>query len=65
MNSGTATMNRTYFEKRLLQALDLADQAASPKERSVYLRASLHYCELLGLPSWSSSSSDPRDPRPQ
>lgn len=56
-------VNRTYFEKRLLEALDLADRATSPKERSVYLRTSRYYCELLQLPRRSSPRTDPNRPR--
>ena len=42
-------MTKAYFTRRLLEALTLADEATDAKQRSTYLRASLHYCELLGL----------------
>lgn len=36
-----------YFTRRLLEALTLADEAPSPEERSIHLRASRYYRELL------------------
>jgi hypothetical protein len=44
-----ATMYKSYFTRRLQEALSLADQATNEKERSTHLRASHYYRELLGL----------------
>jgi hypothetical protein len=51
-------MTKAYFTRRLLEALRLADQATSAKERSAYLRASRHYCDLLGLSRLSPLDSE-------
>jgi hypothetical protein len=40
-------MYEAYFTKRLVEALALADGACDPSERSVHLRASGYYRELL------------------
>ena len=40
-------MYEAYFTKRLLEALMLAEEAPSAEERSIHLRASRHYRELL------------------
>jgi hypothetical protein len=42
-------MYKAYFTKRLLEALNLANEATDAKERSTHLLASCYYCELLGL----------------
>ena len=44
-------MYKAYFSRRLLEALTLAEQATSVKERSVHLRASDYYRALLRLPN--------------
>jgi hypothetical protein len=43
-------MYELYFAKRLLEALALAEEATDAKERSIHLRASEYYCDLLQLP---------------
>jgi methylphosphotriester-DNA--protein-cysteine methyltransferase len=43
----TAAMVRIYFVQRLLQALNQADAASSEKERSVHLRTSRYYRDLI------------------
>ena len=43
-------MYEAYFTKRLLEALSLADSAQDPDERSVHLRASRYYRDLLEYP---------------
>ena len=40
-------MYEAYFTKRLLEALMLAEKAPSAEERSIHLRASRHYREIL------------------
>jgi hypothetical protein len=40
-------MYETYFTKRLLEALTLADEAADAAERGVHLQASRYYRDLL------------------
>jgi hypothetical protein len=40
-------MYEAYFTRRLLEALNLAEQATSPKERSIHLRASRYYRDIL------------------
>jgi hypothetical protein len=40
-------MYKAYFVRRLLEALSMAEQAESDEERSVYLRASRYYRELI------------------
>jgi hypothetical protein len=40
-------MYKTYFTRRLLEALKLADQARSEEEKSVHLRASRYYREII------------------
>lgn len=44
-------MYKAYFLRRLLEALSLADQAASSEERSIHLQASRHYRDLIGSQS--------------
>lgn len=51
-------MTKAYFTRRLLEALRLANQADSAKERSAYLRASRYYCDLLGLSRLPSLDSE-------
>lgn len=43
-------MYEVYFTRRLLEALDLADEAKNAEERSAYLRASRYYRDLLDSP---------------
>ena len=43
-------MYEAYFTKRLLEALTLADEAADAGERSVHLKASRYYRDLLEFP---------------
>ena len=55
-------MTKAYFKRRLLEALAQADQAVTPQERSIHLKASRYYCALLGLqrlPSGHSSKLPP------
>lgn len=40
-------MYEAYFTRRLLEALSLADEATNSQERSVHIRASRYYRELL------------------
>ena len=40
-------MYKAYFVRRLLEALSLADHASSDDERSVHLRASRYYRDLI------------------
>jgi hypothetical protein len=40
-------MYKAYFIRRLLEALSHADQAHSDEERSVYLRTSRYYRDLI------------------
>lgn len=40
-------MYEAYFTKRLLEALDLAEEAGSAEEQSIHLRASRYYRDLL------------------
>lgn len=40
-------MYEPYFTRRLLEALTLADEAADADERSIHLRASRYYREIL------------------
>ena len=40
-------MYEAYFTRRLLEALTLAEEAANARERSIHLRASRYYRELL------------------
>lgn len=40
-------MYKAYFIRRLLEALEMAEQAATPEEREVYLRASRYYRDLI------------------
>jgi hypothetical protein len=54
-------MNKAYFTRRLLEALNLADHAVTPQERSIHLRTSRYYCALLGLqrlPNEHSTEAD-------
>ena len=41
----------TYFTRRLLDTLSLADEAADGEERSVHLRASRYYRDILQVPN--------------
>lgn len=43
-------MYEAYFTRRLLEALTLADEATDAEERSIHLRASRYYRELLNVP---------------
>jgi hypothetical protein len=43
-------MYEAYFTRRLLQALALADEAASAEEKAIHLRASRYYRDLLQFP---------------
>lgn len=43
-------MYEAYFTKRLLEALSLAESAADAEERSLHLRASRYYRDLLEYP---------------
>ena len=43
-------MYEAYFTRRLLEALTLADEATDEDERSIHLRASRYYRELLNVP---------------
>lgn len=40
-------MYKAYFVRRLLEALSLADQAESDRERSIHLRASRYYRDII------------------
>ena len=40
-------MYKAYFIRRLLEALEMAEQAASAEEREVHLRASRYYRDLI------------------
>jgi hypothetical protein len=40
-------MYKAYFTRRLLAALSLAEQAESEQERSIHLRASRYYRDLI------------------
>ena len=43
-------MYEAYFTRRLLEALNLADEAADADERSLHLRTSRYYRDLLEKP---------------
>jgi hypothetical protein len=43
-------MYEAYFTKRLLEALSLAERAEDAEERSIYLRTSRYYRDLLEYP---------------
>jgi hypothetical protein len=43
-------MYETYFTKRLLEALSLAERAEDAEERSIHLRTSRYYRNLLEFP---------------
>jgi hypothetical protein len=43
-------MYEAYFTRRLLEALSLAEAAADPDERSLHLRTSRYYRDLLEYP---------------
>ena len=43
-------MYEEYFTRRLLEALNLAEEATNAKERSIHLRTSRYYRELLQSP---------------
>ena len=43
-------MYEAYFTRRLFEALTLAEEAPSAEERSIHLRASRYYCDLLNHP---------------
>jgi hypothetical protein len=43
-------MYEAYFTKRLLEALSLAERAEDAEERSIHLRTSRYYRELLEFP---------------
>ena len=45
-----AEMYEAYFTKRLLEALSLAERAEDAEERSIHLRASRYYRDLLEYP---------------
>jgi len=40
-------MYKAYFVRRLLEALSLADQAENDEERSIHLRTSRYYRDLI------------------
>jgi hypothetical protein len=40
-------MYKAYFTRRLLEALSLAEQADNEQERSIHLRASRYYRDLI------------------
>lgn len=40
-------MYKAYFVRRLLEALSLAEQAKTERERSIYLRTSLYYRDII------------------
>jgi hypothetical protein len=40
-------MYKAYFTRRLLEALSLAEQAPTEQERSIHLRASRYYRDLI------------------
>ena len=40
-------MYKAYFTRRLLEALSLAEQAENDEERSIHLRASRYYRDLI------------------
>jgi hypothetical protein len=40
-------MYKAYFIRRLLEALSLAEQADTEHERSIHLRASRYYRDLI------------------
>jgi hypothetical protein len=40
-------MYKAYFIRRLLEAISLAEQAESEDERSIHLRASRYYRDLI------------------
>ena len=42
-----AVMYKAYLLKRLLEAISLAEQAGSDEDRSVHLRASRYYRDLI------------------
>ena len=44
-------MSKSYFTRRLLEAIKSADKAETPEEREVHLRLSRHYHDLIRLPS--------------
>jgi hypothetical protein len=48
-------MYEAYFTKRLFEALTLAEEAQSAEERSIHLRASRYYCDLLNHPEKRSA----------
>lgn len=50
-------MYEAYFTRRLLEALALAEEATTAKERSAHLRASRYYRDLL---QWSDQRQDIR-----
>lgn len=52
-------MYEAYFTKRLLEALTLADEAGDAGERSVHLRASRYYRDLLDCPEQRLSARHP------
>ena len=54
-------MTKAYFTRRLLEALNLADQATDAQERSTHLRASRYSCAMLGL---SRMAAHPENHRP-
>jgi hypothetical protein len=58
-------MYKAYFSRRLLEALILAEQATSAKERSAHLRASDYYRALLRLPSRAPPPETSRNARSQ
>jgi hypothetical protein len=43
-------MYEAYFTRRLLEALTLAEEASNARERSIHLRASRYYRDLLDPP---------------
>jgi len=43
-------MYEAYFTRRLLEALTLADEAADAHERSLHLRTTRYYRDLLEKP---------------
>ena len=42
-------MYKAYFVRRLLEALSLADEAENAEERSLHLRTSRYYRDLIDL----------------
>jgi hypothetical protein len=54
-----AEMYEAYFTRRLLKALSLAEEATDAEERSVHLRTSRYYRDLLEHPEKRSAYRHP------